>query len=56
MYLERLKEKEIEIKDAEEYKRNYMQLYKKIQKIFIDWNSQIKVKIVLSEIRGLNKI
>ena len=43
MYLERLKEKEIEIKDADEYKRNYMQLYKKIQKIFIDWNSQIKV-------------
>ncbi|KAL4463912.1 hypothetical protein ABPG74_005849 [Tetrahymena malaccensis] len=43
MYLEKLKEKEIEIKDAEEYKQNYMLLYKKIQKIFIDWNSQIKV-------------
>lgn len=42
-YLERLKEKELEIKDAEEYKRNYMLLQKKIQKIFIDWNSQIKV-------------
>lgn len=30
MYLEKLKEKEIEIKDAEEYKQNYMQLQKKI--------------------------
>lgn len=48
MYLERLKEKEIEIKDAAEYKKNYLQLYKKIQKIFIDWNSQIKVNCQLA--------
>lgn len=43
MYLERLKEKEIEIKDAEEYRQNYMLLQRKILTIFIAWNSKIKV-------------
>lgn len=38
MYLEKIKEKEIEIKDSEEYKNNYIQLTNRIINIFNHWN------------------
>ncbi|EGR31591.1 hypothetical protein IMG5_106430 [Ichthyophthirius multifiliis] len=40
--LEKLKEKEMELRDAEEYKINYMLLQKKLQQVFIKWHSQSK--------------
>ncbi|EGR28817.1 hypothetical protein IMG5_168530 [Ichthyophthirius multifiliis] len=43
MYLEKLKEKEIELKDSDEYKKNYIQLQNRIINIYNKWNSKIKV-------------